>query len=478
MVFSAPPFLFFFLPAVLAVYWTSKARWHNAVLLGSSLAFYAWGERAYVSVLLVSIVLNWACGIAAEAERGRTGTSRALTLGILGNLGLLCAFKYANFIADNLGALSTALGGSPVKLPQVHLPIGISFFAFQGMSYLIDVQRGTVTAQRSLLNLAMYKAFFPQLIAGPIVRYVDVKPQIVERSVSLADFDAGLRRFVIGLGKKMILANAVSRPADEILALPLDQLTGPLAWIAMVAYTLQIYLDFSAYSDMAIGLGRMFGFRFLENFDYPYAASSITAFWRRWHISLSSWFRDYLYIPLGGNRVGTARRYVNLLVVFLLCGLWHGASWNFAIWGLYHGLFLVLERLPFLGWLAPVPKIVRHAYVLLVVVVGWVFFRADSMQAASALLRAMTGLSHPTAIAPGIRLFLDSEVVASMFMGAMASAPLARLLTRWLDQTKLRRPTLAPPLELAQSVWLAGVLAYAVMLMAAGSYSPFIYFRF
>lgn len=246
----------------------------------------------------------------------------------------------------------------------------------------------------------------------------------------------------------------------------------------MVAYTLQIYLDFSAYSDMAIGLGRMFGFRFLENFDYPYAASSITAFWRRWHISLSSWFRDYLYIPLGGNRVGVARRYANLLAVFLLCGLWHGASWNFAIWGLYHGLFLVLERLPFLAWLSFVPKTVRHAYVLLVVVVGWVFFRADSLQAASAVLRAMAGLSRPTAIAPGIPLFLDSEVVVSMCLGAVASAPLAGFVTRWLDHLKSRRPTLAPPLELAQSVWLAGMLAYAVMLMAAGSYSPFIYFRF
>jgi alginate O-acetyltransferase complex protein AlgI len=474
MLFSEPVFLFFFLPAVLITYFSVGARFRDAVLLIFSLVFYAWGERGYVLVLGASIVLNWACGLGARGGRDDASARGAMLMAIIGNLLLLIGFKYTNFLVGNLNAALAALHAAPVKVPAVHLPIGISFFAFQGMSYVIDVYRGTVPPQRSLLKLAMYKSFFAQLIAGPIVRYVDVAPQIEHRSVAIDDFAAGIQRFVLGLGKKMIIANVVARPTDAIFALPAAELNGPLAWIAVVGYALQIYFDFSAYSDMAIGLGRMFGFRFLENFNYPYVATSMTDFWRRWHISLSSWFRDYLYIPLGGNRVPARRQYANLVIVFALCGLWHGASWTFVVWGLFHGAFLILERLGAVRRrLGPLAAL-RRPYVILVVLVSWVFFRADSLTSAFGFLRAMAGAAHPAGAVPGVRMFVDAEVGLAFVLGFVGSTPvLASLVNR------LRAgPAWGAPLQAARLVGLMGVFAYAVMLMAAGSYSPFIYFRF
>jgi alginate O-acetyltransferase complex protein AlgI len=465
MLFSEPVFVFFFLPAVLLAYFGFGAKHRDVVLLVFSLAFYAWGERAYVLVLGVSIILNWSCGIFAAPGRTR-GSRRVLVAAIVGNLLLLVGFKYTNFLVDNLNVLLALAHVRPLHvIGAVHLPIGISFFAFQGMSYVVDVYRGAVPPQRSLLKIAMYKSFFPQLIAGPIVRYVDVKPQIEHRSVGLDDFAEGIRRFILGLAKKMIVANVVARPTDAIFALPSSQLNGALAWIAVVGYALQIYFDFSAYSDMAIGLGRMFGFRFLENFNYPYVATSMTEFWRRWHISLSSWFRDYLYIPLGGNRVSGVRRYANLMVVFTLCGLWHGASWNFAIWGLFHGAFLILERLSAARRLPAPVRPLRHVYVVLVVLVSWVFFRAATLPAALSFLRALTGSASPTQTVPGVRMFA---------LGIVGSTPIFPALRRrwddWGGASTFR--------EAASLVGLMGVFAYSVMLMAAGSYSPFIYFRF
>jgi alginate O-acetyltransferase complex protein AlgI len=478
MLFSEPTFLFFFLPAVLLLYFGLPRRFQDVVLLAFSLLFYLWGERGYVLVLLVSIVLNWACGLGAAAP-DRRRARRALALAIAGNLLLLVGYKYTNFLVDNLNGLLVRLSLRPLRVGKIHLPIGISFFAFQGMSYVIDVYRRTVPPQPKLVKMAMYKSFFAQLIAGPIVRYVDVKPQIESRTVSVDDFAEGIERFVIGLGKKMLIANIVARPTDEIFALPLGQLDGRLAWIAVVGYALQIYFDFSAYSDMAIGLGRMFGFRFLENFNYPYVATSVTDFWRRWHISLSTWFRDYVYIPLGGNRVSPGRRYFNLVAVFALCGLWHGASWNFVIWGLFHGGFLVVERLGGVKPGAPAGNALlrplRHAYVLLVVLVGWVFFRAETLPAALAMLRAMAGLAHPAAAVPGVGMFVDSEVVLAAALGLVGSAPWLPALGRRL---RGRRDAGAPGLELVRLVGLAAVFVGAVTLMAAGSYSPFIYFRF
>jgi alginate O-acetyltransferase complex protein AlgI len=477
MLFSEPSFLFFFLPAVLLLYYLAGERFKNWVLCGASLAFYAWGENAYVVVLLVSILLNWVCGLAvgAAGERRR----RPVIVAVVGNLLLLVGFKYTNFLVENLNHLLVAMGRSPLHLGQVHLPIGISFFAFQGMSYVIDVYRGVCPPQKSLLNLAMYKSFFPQLIAGPIVRYADVKNEIVGRRVTMDDFADGIRRFVVGLGKKMIIANVVARPTDQIFALPPGQRTAALCWIAVVGYALQIYFDFSGYSDMAIGLGRMFGFHFRENFDYPYAAVSMTDFWRRWHISLSSWFRDYLYVPLGGNRVSPARQYRNLLTVFFLCGLWHGASWTFVVWGLFHGAFLIGERLtgtaraPAGGW-----RPLRHLYVVVVVLVSWVFFRASDLSEALGILRALVGLSSATQPAPGIGMFVDREVILAALLGVVAAAPVAKGLARLSDGLAAKTRPLGWVLNAGQVGVLLAVFGYSVMLAAAGSYSPFIYFRF
>jgi len=482
MLFSESTFLFFFLPAVLLLYFGLGARFQDLVLLAFSLLFYAWGEHGYVLVLLASIALNWRCALAIPAAGSPRSRKRVLIFAIAGNLLLLVGFKYTNFLIDNLNALLGALSLSPSRVGKVHLPIGISFFAFQGMSYVVDVYRGTCPPQPSIIKMAMYKSFFPQLIAGPIVRYVDVKAQIESRSVALDDMAQGIQRFILGLGKKMIIDNIVARPTDQIFALPPGQLSGELAWIAVVGYALQIYFDFSAYSDMAIGLGRMFGFRFLENFNYPYVATSVTDFWRRWHISLSSWFRDYLYIPLGGSRVSPARRYLNLLIVFMLCGLWHGASWNFVIWGLFHGTFLVVERLVGLKTVGPnvsVPRrVLRHAYLVTVVLVGWVFFRADTLSYALALLRAMAGLAQPTTAVPGIRMFVDASVVIAAALGVLGSAPVLPYLGRKLaPAAESRRPPHAA-IELARLLGLVGVLTSSVALIAAGSYSPFIYFRF
>src|SRR4051812_8670704 len=325
--------------------------------------------------MLASIAFNYWMAIAVDRVHGTPAAARRLAFAVTLNLVVLGIFKYANFFADNLNALLRAGRIEPVAVPRVLLPIGISFFTFHAISYVIDVSRRDATAQKSPVHAALYLLLFPQLIAGPIIRYRDIADQLARRVVSIDDFAYGVRRFVIGLGKKVLIANVVAGPADKIFAMPAHELSTAHAWLGIVCYTLQIYFDFSGYSDMAIGLGRMFGFRFPENFRWPYIADTVQEFWRRWHISLSTWFRDYLYVPLGGNRVPTATMYRNLVLVFFLCGLWHGASWNFVIWGLFHGTFLVVERL---GLAAAVRRLwapLRHAYLLLVVMVGWVFFR-------------------------------------------------------------------------------------------------------
>ena len=344
MVFSEPAFLFWFLPLLLGAYFLCPRAGRNALLLAASLIFYAWGEGGFVLVMLASIGMNYAFGLLIERRVSTHKTCAALWLGIIANLLLLAAYKYTGFVSSNLCGLLRWWGVDTADPLPVHLPIGISFFTFQAMSYLVDVHRRQVPAQRNPLHVALYISMFPQLIAGPIVRYRDIARQIVDRAVTRQGFASGIRRFAIGLGKKVIIANSLAWPADQIFTIPNHELTTAVAWWGVTCYTLQIYFDFSGYSDMAVGLGRMFGFEFMENFNYPYIARSMTDFWRRWHISLSTWFRDYLYIPLGGNRRGRARTLVNLALVFFLCGLWHGASWTFAIWGLYHGLFLILER--------------------------------------------------------------------------------------------------------------------------------------
>jgi alginate O-acetyltransferase complex protein AlgI len=474
MVFSSPIFLFLFLPLVLALHAATPARARNALLLFASLVFYAWGEGFFVGVMLASIVLNYGIGLLLDSYRGRRPARWWLALGIGANLALLGAYKYANFAVENLNHLLAWRHLPPVAWDPVHLPIGISFFTFQAMSYLVDVQRRDAPARHNPLHVALYIAMFPQLIAGPIVRYRQVADQLVRRVVTLEGFHAGARRFVVGLGKKMLLANPLGAAADRILAIPQDGLTAGLAWTGIACYTLQIYFDFSGYSDMAIGLGRMFGFRFPENFNYPYISGSIREFWRRWHMTLSSWFRDYLYIPLGGNRIGPWRTHLNLLTVFFLCGLWHGASWNFVIWGLLHGAFLVLERGPFGARLARAWAPVRHLYALAVVMVGWVFFRLESLPEALGYLRVMAGLGTGTGTVYHLDLYLDPEVLLALGAGIVGSMPVVPRLAAWVEARAGWRPAAD---ALGQAALLV-VLVLSACGLAAGTYNPFIYFRF
>ncbi len=472
MVFSSPIFLFAFLPLALLLYYAAPRGLRNALLLGASLFFYAWGETAYVLVMLGSIAFNYLVGLGIGAQW--PSPRAALAMGIAGNLALLGSFKYAGFLTTNLNEVLAAVGVPPLPVPELHLPLGISFFTFQAMSYLVDVYRGETPAQRNPLRVALYIALFPQLIAGPIVRYHDVSGQLGERRHDVDGFAWGVERFIYGLGKKLLIANPLGEVADAAFGVPAGELGTVLAWFGLVAYTLQIYFDFSGYSDMAIGLGRMFGFRFLENFDYPYVSRSIREFWRRWHISLSNWFRDYLYIPLGGNRISPARTYLNLVIVFLLCGLWHGASWNFVLWGAWHGAFLALERAGLERILARLWRPLRHGYALAVVMLGWVFFRADDLPSAWAYLQALAGMgTAPAALHPW-QSHVSHEAWLALAAGIVLSVPLYR---------RLRAGAGAWPAMPARE-WVLGfavpvlVLGLAVVKLAAGSYNPFIYFRF
>jgi alginate O-acetyltransferase complex protein AlgI len=474
MVFSSPLFLFLFLPVVLTVHFAAPRRARNAVLLAASLFSYAWAEPAYVSVLLGSIALNYGCGLAVASARGARRRA-AVTLAVVLNLGLLATFKYLGFFADNLNHLLAALGDPPVGVPALALPLGISFFTFHGLSYVLDVYRGTAAPLRRPVLMGLYMAVFPQLIAGPIIRYHEIAAQLVERTVTLDGFANGVRRFIVGLGKKTLIANMVAVPADRIFALAPEHLTPALSWIGVVSYTLQIYFDFSGYSDMAIGLAAMFGFTFPENFAHPYVARSVTEFWRRWHMSLSRWFRDYLYIPLGGNRHGALRTYRNLALVFLLCGLWHGAQWTFVLWGLYHGAFLMLERgagrrLDAL-W-APA----RHAYLLLVVMIGWVLFRADSLSHAATFVSAMAGYATASGDVPTALLSLEPVESLALLAGVVGSVP-------WIAHVQGRVRASAHPVSSAAFAYadaaaLLLVFVASTLTLASGTYNPFIYFRF
>jgi alginate O-acetyltransferase complex protein AlgI len=486
MIFNSPVFVFLFLPVLLSLYFLLRKELRNPLLLLASLFFYLWGEKTYIFVLFASIAGNYGLGICLERMRGRPAAARlVMAAAVALNLGLLGAFKYANFLVGNLNPLLVAVGLKPLILAPVHLPLGISFFTFHALSYVIDVYRQEVPALKSLVTFSLYISFFPQSIAGPIVRYGDVAKQLFDRVVTREGFAAGIQRFLVGMGKKMLIANTVAVPADAIFALPAEGLTAGLAWLGVTCYALQIYFDFSGYSDMAIGLAKMFGFEFRENFQHPYVATSVTDFWRRWHISLSSWFRDYLYIPVGGNRHGRARTYGNLVLVFFLCGLWHGASWTFIFWGAYHGAFLVLERAGLGRVLEAAWAPCRRVYILLVVMAGWVFFRAATLSGAFAFLGAMAGLARGNGVDYHPSLYFNTEVALALFVGAVAATP----VLEWVRQWRARfleslgdRPLWA---WVCQGTFALGDLAAlcllalaSAMLMAAGTYNPFIYFRF
>ncbi|CCY77494.1 MBOAT family O-acyltransferase [Brachyspira aalborgi] len=390
MLFSSMIFLWFFLPLVFCSYYLIDKRFKNILLLISSIIFYAWGGVSYSLIMLSSIIINYIFALLIDKaieDNNLKNKKIYLALCIIINLSILGYFKYTNFIISIINSLSQ---NKIIELTNIVLPIGISFYTFQALSYVIDVYRGHNKAQKNIFNLALYISFFPQLIAGPIVKYHDIENQILNRNESLENIFYGIKRFIYGLSKKVILANMFALSCDEILKQPTDELGTALVWCASVLYTLQIYYDFSGYSDMAIGLGRMFGFNFLENFNYPYISKSIKEFWRRWHISLSTWFKEYLYIPLGGNRKRKLFTYINLLIVFFATGLWHGASYNFILWGLFHGFFLVIERI-FLGKLLEKNKLkfINHIYVIFVFVIGWVLFRADDLKHAFELYKLM-----------------------------------------------------------------------------------------
>lgn len=483
MVFSSVVFLFLFLPFFFALYLATPWPARNAGLLLASAVFYFWGEAWLLGVMLGSALLDFAC--AAWMTRGvaghrlQPGTPRsparrlALAVSLAGNLGVLGFFKYFDFGIDNWRRLVTAAGLDGLAWDPalaVTLPLGISFYTFQSMSYTIDVFRGEVAATRRPLDFLCFVTMFPQLVAGPIVRYRDVAAQLVARRIDGAGFAAGVRRFTVGLGKKVLIANSVAVPADAIFGLPPDRLTAPVAWFGLLAYTLQIYFDFSGYSDMAIGLGRMLGFRLPENFAHPYAARSVREFWRRWHITLSTWFRDYLFVPLGGSRRGPWRTYRNLLVVFLLCGLWHGAAWTFVAWGLWHGIFLIVERRLAQRQLGPAWA--AHAYTVLVVALGWVLFRAPSLGHALAYLRALAGAAAGATHLHPLVHFVDAKLIAVMLLGTAGCLP---LVPRLVDSGTRSAPRL---LALARSAAVVAVLLACAMTLSAGTHNPFIYFRF
>jgi len=475
MVFSSYLFIFCFLPAFLILYKIVDHRYRNHLILAASLFFYWVGDKNGTWVLLGAIVGNYVFGYLIDrslsgSEPGRKSVyaTALLFIGVTFNVGVLAYFKYIGFITQNVNEIAHALGfGNVVPLIQAALPLGISFFVFQGISYLVDVYRGVVRATRSLLMFGTFKSLFPQLIAGPIVRYRDVAADLPDRVIDSEMVFSGVTRFVIGFAKKVLLADTFAATADAIFKLSAPELNFGTAWLGAISYTLQIYFDFSAYSDMAIGLGLMMGFRFPENFNYPYTATSLRDFWRRWHMTLSGWFRDYVYVSLGGNRAGPVRTYVNLFLVFVLTGLWHGASWTFVVWGLWHGAFMVGER--FVDFeRRGIPVWLRWLYTLAVVIFGWVLFRADSFQHAFHMAGVMVGLRVGGDMHP-VGEYWDNALAVAVLAGLVLSFP----VYRWA------RDRIAPPFRIPVGfAWLSILFVLSSMKVLSGAYSPFLYFRF
>jgi len=461
MVFSSLIFLWLFLPIVLGVYFLAQDKYRNLLLLIASLFFYAWGEPIYILVMIFSILANYVCGRFIGSEKNKL----ALVIGIIINLSLLGVFKYCGFVIENVNALT----GLNIAIKPLSLPIGISFYTFQSISYLVDIYRGVCAPQKNIIKMGLFISFFPQLIAGPILKYYDIAAQIDNRQVTLAGANEGATRFIIGLGKKVIIANLMAKTADEIFALNVLDVSTPEAWGGIIAYTFQIYFDFSGYSDMAIGLGKMFGFKINENFNYPYIASSIKDFWRRWHISLSTWFKEYLYIPLGGNREGKLKTYRNLLIVFFMTGLWHGASWNFVVWGMWHGLFIVLEKIipieKFLRW-----RPIQMIYTMIIVICGWVFFRANNLSYAVAYLKRMF---VPYKMDENLSFWTREFQIALLL--AVVCCGIVSALYQQIPWSKIWKQKIVNALRPA-FCWMT--LYLSILLLASNTYNPFIYFRF
>lgn len=467
MVFSSFVFLLAFLPIVLLLYYLCPARLRNLVLLVFSLVFYAWGEPVYVLIMLFSIVFDYANGRLIEHFKNKNCPGKAkaaLIVDLCGNLAILGFFKYTDFVIGSINSIT----GAGLSLLHIALPIGISFYTFQTMSYTIDVYRGEVAAQKNILTFATYVTLFPQLIAGPIVQYKTVEKELMHRKVTLEDFSEGAFRFSVGLAKKVLLANQIGSLWDSISQL--NHMSVATAWLGAIAYSFQIYFDFSGYSDMAIGLGSMFGFSFCENFNYPYISASVTEFWRRWHISMGTWFRDYVYIPLGGNRCGLAVQLRNIAVVWLLTGFWHGASWNYVLWGVYFGALLIAEKFFLLEKLKKVP-LVGHVYTVFCILISWVLFSFEDMAKGAAYFKAMFGFG--AGLCNSTALYELASYLPLLGICAVAATPLAARLYR-----KMNEKCASAVMTLADASGIACGMLLSTAYLISGSYNPFLYFRF
>lgn len=475
MVFSSIVFLCIFFPAVIVFYYICPKKLRNLLLLIASLLFYAWGEPKYILIMLFSTIFDYCNGrlISYFETKGQKHTFGRLVLAIsvIGNLSILCFFKYTDFIITTFNSLS----GQSISLLGLALPIGISFYTFQTMSYTIDVYRQNVPAQHNLISFGMYVCMFPQLIAGPIVRYSDVQKEVDTRNTSFSMCAYGMQRFLLGLGKKVLLANQIGALWEEIYNLGVSDLSTALAWLGALAYTFQIYFDFSGYSDMAIGLGEMFGFHFPENFCYPYESKSITEFWRRWHMTLSGWFREYLYIPLGGSRKGRGRQIVNLFIVWFLTGLWHGAGWNFILWGLYFFVLLVLEKLFLLKLLNHMPAFIQHIYALFWIIFGWVIFACDDITRLKSYIKVLMGIGSD--LLNQLALYEWTTHAIFLLILAIASTQLMKNLCNRILQ-KLSCYIGEASCFWIKSMWCLIIFFLSIAMLVSGSYNPFLYFRF
>ncbi len=472
MLFSSITFLFAFLPVVLLVYYICPVKYKNFTLMIFSLLFYSWGEPKFIIVMVVSVVVGYVMGLLTDyflCKKKEKQAKLMVVLSVTINLGILFFFKYIGFFTENINKIP----GVNLKVLELALPLGISFYTFQILSYSVDVYRRTAKVQKNIINLAAYITLFPQLIAGPIVRYETVAEQLESRKESVDDFGEGVRRFVIGLGKKVLIANTAGEIFDNLSKLTGSENTIILSWICAIAFSLQIYFDFAGYSDMAIGLGRMFGFKFLENFNYPYISSSITEFWRRWHISLSSWFRDYVYIPLGGNRSGKFKTIRNIFIVWLLTGFWHGASWNFVIWGLYYFVLLMIEKNGFSKILDKLPKAVSRIYALFFINLGWVIFAYDKLPALKNALLNMFGLNG-LSFSNNLTMFYLVSYGIFLVIAFFAATPIPKKLCAGILE-KVNNTNISAVVEM---IYLFAVLLLSTAFLASEAFNPFLYFRF
>ena len=473
MVFSSIFFLFTFLPLSLLLYWMSPAKIKNFTLLAVSLFFYAWGEPVYVLLMIASIITNFVFGIFIESEliKEKRAVRRALFISAaVFNILILGFFKYYGFLAENINALFNA----DIAYSELPLPIGISFYTFQVLSYVIDVYLGKVRLQRNPVSFALYVTMFPQLIAGPIVRYSDIESQLEQRNVSAAKFGEGAQRFIQGLGKKVLIANSMGALWDITQAMDMTGISVFSAWLGIIAYTFQIYFDFSGYSDMAIGLGKMFGFEFMENFDHPYVSRSVTEFWRRWHISLGTWFREYVYIPLGGNRCSRIRQIRNIMAVWMLTGLWHGASWNFVVWGIYYGCLLLIEKMFLKKLIDNAPAIISHVYCMLAVIIGWVLFASRDIESAAAYLGVMSGASGNVLVDNAFIYYLKSNAVMLVISLLFSTGIFREIFEPEEISDKIRTRVS----HSAAVILHAFILFMSTAYLVTETYNPFLYFRF